>query len=557
MRKILIFLDTAFLFFAFSCVYAGGLPWKEGPGEFRKGEFHTTVIENAVLILHLDEGAGTTASDASGYGNNGTLSASSWADGKYGKALNANGASITVQDANSLDLTTGMTILCWLKYTTASSDYLSVLDKGSQNCYFLRRDNTPEGEKITAFINVGGSVEPRVNSGYVPVLNEWFHVGVTFDGSTLKIYINGELKGSSTRSGSIIPNASPLTIGGSWPGLIDEVKIYNRAFTADEIKADYGGQFLGVFNSPGGDFTSSVYDCEDTFTFGQIAWIADVPEGCTLSFYTSTSPDRITWTETGPYRVSGSVIANPPARYIKYRVNCEFAPGAPSSAQAILKEVVIYPAVKGFKSSANASPSLKIKNGDLFTLDIDFNVKMDTNNGKCAVTLIDGLSQQWLINDPFLDEGTWIDSQHFQTRQYTVTTGIGGGFASLIITGPNVLGASGNLYSYIPGCLLVDEAELNPPVLQFFPNPFSPNGDGKAEETTLLLMLDSPKNLTVRIYDLKGRPVRTLIENELSYGNGIVWDGKDEQGRPCPVGIYVYQLKMDGQVKSGTVVLSK
>ncbi|PIV54487.1 hypothetical protein COS16_10110, partial [Candidatus Desantisbacteria bacterium CG02_land_8_20_14_3_00_49_13] len=48
---------------------------------------------------------------------------------------------------------------------------------------------------------------------------------LTFDGTTMKLYINGELKGSVERSGSINVGADPVLIGSKWPGLIDEVKI--------------------------------------------------------------------------------------------------------------------------------------------------------------------------------------------------------------------------------------------------------------------------------------------------------------------------------------------
>ena len=71
-----------------------------------------------VAALGFDEGSGTTTSDRSGNGNNGTLANTAWSTtGKFGNALSFNGtnASVTVADSNSLDLTTGMTIEAWVQ----------------------------------------------------------------------------------------------------------------------------------------------------------------------------------------------------------------------------------------------------------------------------------------------------------------------------------------------------------------------------------------------------------------------------------------------------------
>ena len=72
---------------------------------------------NLVLGLGLDEGSGTRLSDRSGSGNTGTISGATWTtQGKFGSALSFDGVNdwVTVADANSLDLTTAMTLEAWV-----------------------------------------------------------------------------------------------------------------------------------------------------------------------------------------------------------------------------------------------------------------------------------------------------------------------------------------------------------------------------------------------------------------------------------------------------------
>ncbi|PIV54488.1 hypothetical protein COS16_10115, partial [Candidatus Desantisbacteria bacterium CG02_land_8_20_14_3_00_49_13] len=141
MRKIFLLLVLTFSFQllrAFSCSYAAGLPWVQGPGEFASVQYSSTKIENSVLIFHLDEGSGTFAGDVSGYGNNGTLGAAQWGTGKIRGAADCGaGGSISVADANSLDLTNKMTILLWARYDSDNSDYLQIIRKS--NSFVVRR----------------------------------------------------------------------------------------------------------------------------------------------------------------------------------------------------------------------------------------------------------------------------------------------------------------------------------------------------------------------------------------------------------------------------------
>jgi hypothetical protein len=69
-------------------------------------------------------------------------------------------------------------------------------------------------------------------------------VATTYDGAMMRLYVNGVEVASRPQTGTISTTSDPLTIGGNtfsgqnWTGLMDEVRIYNRALNASEIQAD-------------------------------------------------------------------------------------------------------------------------------------------------------------------------------------------------------------------------------------------------------------------------------------------------------------------------------
>jgi Concanavalin A-like lectin/glucanases superfamily len=75
-------------------------------------------------------------------------------------------------------------------------------------------------------------------------LNTWTHLAVTYDGSTLRLYVNGTQVSSKAVTGAMPAGTQPLRIGGNaiwgeyFAGLIDEVRIYNRALSSAEIGSD-------------------------------------------------------------------------------------------------------------------------------------------------------------------------------------------------------------------------------------------------------------------------------------------------------------------------------
>src|SRR5581483_11006982 len=100
-----------------------------------------------VAAYAFEEGSGSSVSDASGRGNTGTIQNATWTTaGKYGKGLAFNGATarVTVPDATSLHLTTGMTLEAWVNPSDVTSAWRDVIYKGNDN-YFLEATSSRGG----------------------------------------------------------------------------------------------------------------------------------------------------------------------------------------------------------------------------------------------------------------------------------------------------------------------------------------------------------------------------------------------------------------------------
>ena len=199
-----------------------------------------------VAAYTFEAGSGTIVADASGNGRTGTMSGGvSWASGgKFGQALSFNGTSglVSIADAVSLDFTSNMTIEAWV-WPTARSNWDTVVMKSfgsSGRAYALYAG---DGTGLpAATIRAGSSERSALGSSVMP-LNTWSHVAMTFGGGSLRIYVNGVQVGGVAGNGNIRTSNDPVTIGGNstwgrwFAGLIDEVRIYNRALSQSEIQA--------------------------------------------------------------------------------------------------------------------------------------------------------------------------------------------------------------------------------------------------------------------------------------------------------------------------------
>ena len=220
---------------------------------------------NLVAAYSFDEGAGATVADASGNGNTGTLAGATWTDsGKINGALSFNGTSsrVDVPNTTSLQLTTAMTLEAWVNPTTVTSTWRDVIYKG-RNDYFLAATNSagkPVGEGF-----IGGVITKAIGPSKL-VIGTWTHLATSYDGTAIKLYVNGTLVGTKTAAGAIRTSANPLQIGGDsifgqyFTGKIDEVRIYNTALTQTQIQTDMTtaiGTVPGTGPSAPGNLTAS------------------------------------------------------------------------------------------------------------------------------------------------------------------------------------------------------------------------------------------------------------------------------------------------------------
>lgn len=209
--------------------------------------------DKLVLYFSFEEEEGNLVKDLSKEGNDGEIQGGAeWSkEGKYGKALkfNAKDSFVLIPTSPSLEIDTELTVMAWIKWVDSGDTWLCVMSSGQQE---------PLKENYGMFINrtgrylyflldldnvytrhqaPNGSTEPDV----------WQHFCGTYDGKTTSIYADGEIVFEEEKG---LPLTSPgldLRIGYRkdsthfFNGLIDEVAIFEKALTQDEIKAAMKG----------------------------------------------------------------------------------------------------------------------------------------------------------------------------------------------------------------------------------------------------------------------------------------------------------------------------
>ena len=202
-------------------------------------------------------------------GNNGTLTnGATFASGMVGQAFLLNGNNhVEVADSPGLR-PAAFTVEAWVQPFSFRPAYFdTVVSKGQSN--FDPR--LPFGDdslwlgfadgKPTFYSHHATSGLQHLEAPQVAPLNQWLHLAATFDGSVRNLFVNGAVVGSGAAVGEIVYDSAPVPwlIGQDWVaghpsnegfnGLIDEVRLYSLALTAEEIRGIYQAGSAGVCRS--------------------------------------------------------------------------------------------------------------------------------------------------------------------------------------------------------------------------------------------------------------------------------------------------------------------
>jgi hypothetical protein len=204
-----------------------------------------------VLELKMDELSGGTVYDTSGNGNNGTLnymstsSKGGWTNGKIGSALQFDGADDFVQVTTNDHKTNNFTAEAWIYHDTYTQSGDAVFGCASWSTIFTSGYVLRYWGSNTTLAATIGSASDDTTIGMTVPLNTWTHVVMNYDGTTLRLYMNGILANSGV--GTYTAPTNNFRVGRDYVntntvyyhGKIDDVRVYDYARTPAQIAWDY------------------------------------------------------------------------------------------------------------------------------------------------------------------------------------------------------------------------------------------------------------------------------------------------------------------------------
>lgn len=219
-----------------------------------------------VLEYLFDDPSATRAIDTSGNNLDGTFIGSSihiapsLPGHGNGIALNGIDDFINVGDHSILDFSDSYTLMGWINYRATDEFRAELMEKG--DAYWLNvRLNERDGSSDTRQARAGGFFDPcsgpqetyhfRVDSPTPIPENTWTHLASTYNGTRLKIYVNGQLANQIPVRRPVCVNDNPLAIGAKYlpakddnknfvNGILDDVRVYDNALSITRIQALMG-----------------------------------------------------------------------------------------------------------------------------------------------------------------------------------------------------------------------------------------------------------------------------------------------------------------------------
>jgi hypothetical protein len=212
-------------------------------------------LSEPVLLYTFDEASGDSIVDKSGNGNDGTMTGitgGAWNQGKRSGGLYFDGGKsgadyIVIQSSESMSMTDAITIMTWFKPEAMGGNGLGAYR------FILKKEAVYALAIVDHNVNLFLATESENWAGTLASQtalqeNEWYHIAAAYDGSVIRLYINGELDAESSWDGKIgvtdrvimiganVSNNAPMRLTSALEGVIDELAVYNHALNQEAVK---------------------------------------------------------------------------------------------------------------------------------------------------------------------------------------------------------------------------------------------------------------------------------------------------------------------------------
>jgi len=246
-------------------------------------------------------------------------------NGRLGTGLNLDGATVVQLSSSSrLSPTAAMSIELWVRPLVLGTTGYLMSKPGEFYFPKLNADGSLDAQLSLS----SGSTAVHVSSG--ANYNVWSHLMMTYDGSAVKVYVNGVFQSSQTAYGTILPSTNSVVVGSGFTGIVDEINFHSRAISSQETLLRYQaapdmtpnqpfapaptavGMLTGGTNVSYG-FSFQAYDLDGDSVSYRIDWAtgavtypqtAYVPSGTVV--VTSN-----TWTQAGQYNIRYEAVTLP------------------------------------------------------------------------------------------------------------------------------------------------------------------------------------------------------------------------------------------------------
>ena len=210
-----------------------------------------TPPSGAVAAWGFNETAGATSADASGNNNTATLvNGPLFAAGKNGNGLRFDGINdyLTVPNSAGLNVAgSALTLSMWINPTGSTGDQVVVgkhWNTSMTSPYYQYGLELGSNGRVPVFLIGTTGGHQAASMGTALAVNQWSHLTIVFNGSTVAFYVDGAVASTKSLAFSITARGNPLRIGADastqqfYKGMLDDVRLYNRALTQAEVTSD-------------------------------------------------------------------------------------------------------------------------------------------------------------------------------------------------------------------------------------------------------------------------------------------------------------------------------